>query len=447
MNDRKQRLTALGAEALADALLELADFHPAVDDRVERLIATPEENTRRFKARLAGLKRSRRFIRWGESANFARELESLLGDLKAGVDDPATGAELVASFYETDNGTVGRCDDSSGHVGDVYRISARDLFVDYARRWDDKKRLIKKVVKLNRRDDYGLRDTLIDCAAEYLSEPDVRAMIAMLKKPTERDNEPYEKNRRLRLVASLARQIKDAPLYEEARTAEHDKIPTATCTDIARVYFESGDPETALSWLKRIPEKESFQRDERERLLRDIHGSLGNTDTRAELAWRIFRRSRGVTALNELLAVIGEEQRESVIDSEADDILKKPELSLTDIAFLLETGRVDAAENHLLKHADQLDGDLYIHLPPIAKTLEAENRLLAATAVYRALLDSILRRAQTKTYTHGARYLKKLDKLAGSIDDWRNLPDHDAYTQQLREQHGRKTSFWSRYGG
>jgi hypothetical protein len=35
----------------------------------------------------------------------------------------------VAAFYETDKGTLGNCDDSSGHVGDVYRFEAKELFI------------------------------------------------------------------------------------------------------------------------------------------------------------------------------------------------------------------------------------------------------------------------------------------------------------------------------
>jgi hypothetical protein len=128
MNEnRKKRLIDLGAEALADALLELANFHHAADDLVERMIATPTENIYRFKLKLAGIKRSQGFVSWGESAGFARELEILLQDLKAGVNDPQKGAELVVSFYETDKGALGNCDDSDGNVGDVYRYDAKEL--------------------------------------------------------------------------------------------------------------------------------------------------------------------------------------------------------------------------------------------------------------------------------------------------------------------------------
>jgi hypothetical protein len=44
----------------------------------------------------------------------------------------------VPAFYETDKGVFDHCDDSSGHVGDVYRSNAKELFVGYAQRCPDK---------------------------------------------------------------------------------------------------------------------------------------------------------------------------------------------------------------------------------------------------------------------------------------------------------------------
>ena len=119
-DSRKPKLIDLGAETLAEALLDIAVHSDAADDLIERLIATPKENVQRFKKKLASLKRSRRFIDWRSSSGFARELEMLLQDLKAGVTDPPTGVGLVAAFYETDEGVLGHCDDSNGYVGDVF---------------------------------------------------------------------------------------------------------------------------------------------------------------------------------------------------------------------------------------------------------------------------------------------------------------------------------------
>jgi uncharacterized Zn finger protein len=68
-----------------------------------------------------------------------------------------------------------------------------------------------------------------------------------------------------------------------------------------------------------------------------------------------------------------------------------------------------------------------------------------ASVIYRALLESILSRAQSKYYHHGVRYLKKLEALAGKVDTWLTVQPHQTYMDELRQAHRRKSSFWSRY--
>jgi hypothetical protein len=81
----------------------------------------------------------------------------------------------------------------------------------------------------------------------------------------------------------------------------------------------------------------------------------------------------------------------------------------------------------------------------LAEAMELENRHLVASLIYRSLLISILERGYTKAYPHGIRYLKKLDKLAATISDWKNFNDHEAFKEQIIQAHGRKRSFWSKY--
>jgi hypothetical protein len=55
-------------------------------------------------------------------------------------------------------------------------------------------------------------------------------------------------------------------------------------------------------------------------------------------------------------------------------------------------------------------------LLPAAKMLEA-NHPLAATILYRTLLNDILDRLRSPAYGHAARYLAKLEVLASHEDD------------------------------
>jgi hypothetical protein len=301
------------------------------------------------------------------------------------------------------------------------------------------------VFELNRKDNYGIRDILVDCAAEYLPEDEIRRLIKRFQSAANKQRDKYKKRHELYQVESLARQIKDAPLFEKARIAAWGKLSTAACVDIARVYLESDDPETALSWLNRISANETFQAAERDQLLLEIHGRTGDRAKQAEVAWRQFRRHRSGAALTKLLSVIGQEHRAEVIEREAAAILEPDALSLEDAGFLVEMELMEASETYLLDRAEQLNGDFYNSLLPLAEAMTSAGRLLGASVIYRALLDSILRRARTNTYAHGVRYLKKLDTLVASISDWRSIPNHAVYQEHLAQKHGRKHSFWSRY--
>lgn len=442
---RKQKLIDLGPDALADALLNLAVHSDEADDLIEQLIATPKENVQRFKKKLSGLKHSGRFIDWREAAGFSRELEMLLQDLKAGVDDPLTGVELVAAFYEADNTIFEMCDDSSGQIGDVFRYDAKKLFVDYASRCDDKEKIAGIILKVNQEDNYGIRDTLIDCAGECLPEETIRTMIAKLQKWADKEKDEYGKRHHLRSIELMARQIKDAKLFEKTRIASWGKLNSAALIDIARVYLESGDVETAHSLLKRLPEDETYQAYERDKLLEEIYNKQENSEKLTELLYQKFRSYRSTDTLRVLLDVIGHDKYDEVIIDEVAQILKAARLRESDAEFLISVGKIDEAEAYLLKRANQLNGNYYGSLLSLAETMETKKRHLAASLIFRSLLVSILERCYAKAYSHGVSYLKKLDKLAVNISDWKEFNHHEAFKEQIIEAHGRKRSFWSKY--
>ncbi len=442
---RKQKLIDLDTEALADALLSLAVHSEEADELIEQLIATPRENVLRFKRKLSGLKRRRRFIDWRGVPGFARELEMLLQDLKSGVDDPLTGVELLAAFYEADGSIFEMCDDSNGYIGDMFRYAAKELFVDYASRCADKKKVADIVLKVNRKDDYGIRDTLIYCAGEFLPEELIRSMIQTLQKWADNENDKYEKKYYLMLIESLARQVKDAELFEKTRIASWGKLSAAALIDIARVYLESGDVETAHSRMKQIPQDDTYKAHEQDQLLTEIYRNQGDCEKLTNLLYKQFRTYHSTDTLTALLDVIGHDQRDQVLADAAAQILKSDRLDEPDADFLIAVGKVDQAEMYLLKHADQLDGDCYYSLLPLGEAMEAEKRYLVTSLIFRSLLVSILERGYTKAYPHGARYLRKLDKLSKAVSDWKTFPSHELFKQQIIQKHGRKKSFWAKY--
>ena len=156
MNNRKQKLIGLGSETLAEAFLSLSRFSREADDLIEQLTATPKENEQRFKRKLSSLQHSGRFIDYQESYRFSLELQMLLKDLQAGVDDPLTGMKLVVAFYEADEAILGMCKNSTGSISAVFRYDAKELFTGYASLCSDKQEVADIILKLSQASNYGL---------------------------------------------------------------------------------------------------------------------------------------------------------------------------------------------------------------------------------------------------------------------------------------------------
>jgi len=442
----REQLIQLGPEPLADSLIELAQYHDEASNLVERLIATPKENVGRFKKRLSGLKRRTRFIHWGQSREFANELESLLTDLEAGVEDPMEGVKLVRKFYENDRSIMEMCDDSSGWIGEIFSFNAQDLFVKFASKCKDKHWLIEQVLHLYAKDDYGVRSSLIDRVSEFLSEESVRKLVELFWKEVDScsDND-YQQRHWLYGIESIAKQLKDAPLFEKASLRVSPDMPVASCLDIAKVYLDTGDAQMALAWVEKIPTDNHYRDYEKDQLLLPIYEKLGDQEKRAEVAWKIFQGHRTDDHFSQLLEIIGEKQREQVIQEQCALIMSQENFSHTDTEFLIHVELIQEADTYILLHREELNGNHYSSLLPLAESMERHNQYLSASVVYRALLDSILKRAVSKYYHHGVRYLKKVDHLAPHIGDWKEIESHQDYFEQIRQQHGRKSSFWLKY--
>ncbi len=446
-DELRERLAKLEPTRLANALVYLAYKTKEGIDFVEAMLLPQEEAVKRFKSRLTGLKRRRKFIDWRGAPEFALELELLVASLRESVSDPKTGLDLISQFFECDGRILERCDDSDGTVGDVFRSDACDAFIFYASQCPDKDYVSNLLLRLYEHDDYGVRMELVTNAAEFLPETEIRTLLdefwarAKAEQPGS-----FAADKWWIAVKTLARQLRDPGLFEKAVLAAQPELSSRTCMKIAEVYLENDDPEMALFWMKRIPKTDRSRADDRDELLYAIYERLGDREKMTETAWRIFNNHRSTGTLNMLLRALGEDERERLIAEQVASILNSSAFSYDDAKFLVDLGRLDEASEYLLRYQEKLDGNLYYFLLPLAKALEEGGRFLGASVVYRALLESILARAQSRYYHHGVRYLKKLDMLSASIEDWRGIPPHAQYKEALRTEHKRKRSFWSKYG-
>lgn len=444
-NQVRNQLLELGAERLVDALICLADRDDAARDLVDRMLASPKENVLRYQKKLQNLKRSsNRFVPYHKTDSYVEELRSILGDLEFGVSSPQQGVELVAEFYRCDSYIMEQCDDSNGTIGDFFSYDVQELFTSFAARCEDKEWVIEIVLGLIDGNDYGVRDTLVDRASEYLPEPALREMVERLKERALAGSNEYRQRSYCLAVNVLAKQLQDTSLMAEAQIAAYGTSSPSSHLEIAQIHLDRSEPQEALQELAKISVEETFMEPKKDDLLFEAHRRLGHSEEMVKIAWKIFRRERSIRSLEQLIEVVGEDHRDQIMTDEIAAIHSNATFSVADLIFLVESGQLGEGEVYIVEREDQVDGGLYTTLLPLAERMESGGRYLGATVMYRALLDSILTRGYVKAYGYGARYLRKLDGLASRIVDWKKMDDHFRYKERLEALHHRKRSFWSK---
>ena len=399
-----------------------------------------------FKKAVTAAKNRREMFWRSQAPDLAGMLTQALEQLKKTVHDPQVGVEALVDFYKRDADILERCDDSFGNVGDVFRIAAAEMFVDYASQCSDKEKIAEQVLALQEDSNYGVRDVLIDKVSSFLDKSGIEWLIDKIERRIPAGEDIISQRPWLIMIESLACQIKDGALFERTRERNWQGLNSRAYIEIAKVYFSAGDALIAYDRLQKAAECGAKDEHEYAELFRDVCRALGKAAEVDKISRDIFRRHRCMDTLNELISQIGEDKRAEIIYKEADLIMAAKEFSIIDAQFLLDVGEVQGAQDYIIARREQLDGEQYYHLPPLAENLEAKRLFLASVVIYRALLEDNLAKALSKYYSHGVRYLRRLDALADHITDWRGIEPHAGYAQEIRQQHGRKPAFWAKYG-
>lgn len=347
----------------------------------------------------------------------------------------------MIEFFNIDKYIFEMVDDSSGHVGDIFRYDALELFSTFAKEVSNKTELINSIVELNQDDGYGVRDCLISEAFYFLNTDELRQLYDAVKNDSKRDKNKCSWDWKLPVIA---KQMKDAPLFEKlTREQLGDRIHSRSLVEIAEVYYLSGDYQKAQSILNQVSKEDDFSSHERNDLQKKLFKVTNKTDDLKEALEKEFYDYYSERSLEELLTVVGADKKQEYCKKATNDIVNRRRWNSSDVKFLIYCEELKAVERLVLECANSIDGDSYYSLVNIAEVLESHNFYLAASILYRALLNSILRRAKSKTYHHGVRYLKKSEQLANKISNWQGFHKHEEYFADIKKNHARKSAFWS----
>ncbi|WP_299439401.1 DUF6880 family protein [uncultured Rhodospira sp.] len=467
-----KNLQALGAERLAELLLEVTAGNAAAKRRLRLALADaqgPREVAHEVRKRLGEIKRGSRFIEWSESRTFASDLELQRKAIvnKVGEGDPGAAVDLLWRFVELGNAVYARCDDSSGVIADVFRTACEDLGRLATAAGAEPVALADRTYDALVSNDYGLTDRLISILAPALGAKGLEHLkvriVILSNTPVKRspDNQrkvvgggsfgptyadEVEERSRQSTVRHALQDIADVQGDVDAFIAQHPpefrKAPK-TAAEIAQRLVAAGRADEALRVLDEadaprhhwwLPDFDFA--DARIAALE----ALGRLNEAQGARWSVFEQDLSPDHLRTYLSKLPdfedlEAEERALTHAEGVDNAHQA------LWFLLEWPALDRAARLVLARASDLDGNHYGLLTPAAEAL-AEKYPLAATVLLRAMIDFSLVRARSSRYRHAARHLMDCAGLATRIEDFGALEPHADYQARLRREHGRKSSFW-----
>ena len=469
-----QNLEALGAERLAELLLEISQGDAGAKRRLRMALAaaqSPADLTKEVRKRLATIARSQSFVDWSGVRSLAADLDT---QRKAIVEtvaraDSAGALELLWRFMELAKSIFARCDDSSGTAIGIFHEACQDLGGLAQKAKPDAERLADQVFSALVANDYGQFDGLIAFVAPALGQKGInhlkRRIADLSDKPVQRPAgkdrvkigwsssgpiyaDEIEERSRISTVRLALQDLADVEGDADAFMAQYDeatrRVPKIAA-EIARRLLAAARAEEALAVLDAAEHRSTVNWDwpdfEWEDARIDV---LGRTEDAQRVRWSCFERSLSSAHLRAYLKRLPDFD-DVEAEQTALDHAQRFRSWLGALSFLVSWPALDRAAKLVTEPGADLDGDHYEILTPAADAL-AGKYPLAATLVLRAMIDFTLGKSRASRYKHAARHLRECAGLAAMITDYQGHETHEAYEARLRQEQGRKPSFWSLLG-
>lgn len=472
-----KNLEALGAERLAELLIEISTGDAAAKRRLRMELAaaqSPADLVKEVRKRLTSIARSQSFIDWRSVRAIANDLDTQRRAIVEQVAkaDAREALELLWRFMSLAKSIFERCDDGSGTIIGVFHDACSDIGNVAVEAKVDPIDLADQVYDALVVNDYGQYDGLIEIAAPALGSSGLdhlkQRMIDLSNSPVERPadkdrvkigwsssgpiyEDEMEERSRVSTVKLALQEIADAQGDADAFIAQYDedtrKVPKIAA-EIARRLLDAGRAEEALATIDAAVHRKSDSWDwpdfDWEDARIDVLDALGCTEEAQKVRWNCFERSLSSAHLRAYLKKLPDFD-DMEAEEKALDHAQGYRSRLGALSFMVSWPALDRAARLVIEHADDLNGDHYEILTPAADALAAKHPL-AATLVLRAMIDFSLERARSSRYKHAARHLLECSSLSSAIEDFGAFETHDAYEARLRQEHGRKSSFWSLVG-
>ncbi|MDD3803611.1 MAG: hypothetical protein PHW02_04375 [bacterium] len=404
------------------------------------------ESYKEIKNELGKIRRSRRFYNRFDAPTLANEIGSIENRIMTELIDDDEKIELILKLFDSEEHFINSCDDSDGDLGDVY-YGICSSFCLIAKNHKDREEILQLIENLMEKNNYGLHDGLLEKLSEFMTREEMKELYEYFMKLTMATMGDDIKSRLgIHIPTSIAKSLQDAELYEKTvRIIKKGELHDNEMFNIGQIHYKNKNFTKAKEWLLELLEKGYYKKNDVFEILLNIALDENDKKTATEYAKEILMSSMNKKNYDTLIGLIGEEKKDELKREIISAIEKENPISGVRLEFLLDIDALSEIDRIVIAKKESLNGFQYIPLQICAKELEQKNYLLSTSLIYRALINELLGRAIAKYYIYAIRYMKKLDNLAEKIDDWKNMDSHEAYKNEVRVKHSRKSAFWKKY--
>ncbi len=466
-----KNLEALGAQLLAELLIEISTGDAAAKRRLRLELAnaqSPAEVGSEVRKQLATIGQSHSFVDWHKRKELVDDLEAQRRAIveKVAKHDASEALELMWRFMALASSIFERCDDSSGTVIGFFHSACEDLGEIATAANADPVNLADRAFQALNENDYGQFDYLISVLTPALGQEGLeqlkQRMIALSKEAVQKSSgedrqvigwgsggsiyaDEIAESSRVSTVRLALKEIADAQGDVDAFIDQYDeqtrRVPKIAA-QIARRLLAVGRAEQAWQTIEATEHRRSgWPEFEWEDARISVFEALGRADNAQAARWSCFERSLSADHLRAYLKRLPDFD-DVIVEERALDHAQGYRSLLQALSFLVSWPALDRAADLVVNRAGELDGDHYEILTPAAQALAGKHPL-AATLVLRAMISFSLTKGRSSRYRHAARHLMECESLDSAIQDFGAFETHEAYTDRLRGEHGRKSSFWS----
>ena len=465
----KDNLTALGAERLADLLLEVSTGSADIKRRLRLELSHnvgPTELARDVRKRLVSIRKSISFVGWRKRKSLIKDLNTQVDMIteKIAPEAPTEAFDLLWQFIELAPSVYERVDDSRGDVGDVFRAAVLRFEDIGPRAFLDPTALASRVWDALRENGYGEFDGIIGLLAPTLGEDGLRHLKGVVEAYSEvpaeelpedhealrflrdlrSDSGDYVSDQKDRLIKMCLQEIAEAQGDTDAYIAQYSARDLARpdiAAEVAQLLLSQGEAEEALKTLTDADlSGRAFGQKEWDAAYIACLLALDRIDEAQSHRWDRFSETLNPDLLRAYLKVLPDFD-----DIEAEERAKAKALEFENLhlalIFLLDWADLSCAARLIESRAGELDGDLYHILTPAAEALR-EKYPLAAVLLWRSMIDHALTLGRSTRYGHAADHLMDCAAVDDEISDYGLFASHLSYLAALHARHERKTSFW-----